>query len=290
MREVEAVLRLIRPINCTLMGIAVLAGIVVATRGRLTETSRIVRIPLGFVTGFTFLAAANAVNDYYDRSIDAVNEPNRPIPSGAVHPNEALACAAVLSVIGFMAAAFTNVSSLIVALVAWLLFTYYATKGKRTGLLGNLIVSACVAIPFIYGGFVVEKEFTSLMVIFAFMAFMSTAGREITKGIVDAEGDRIQGAKTLAVLYGASTAAVSAGFFYVFAVALSVLPWLLNEVSVWYVPFVVVADAGFLSSSLSLLHNHSRENARRVKNLARVWMVIGLLAFILGAFEARLIT
>lgn len=270
------------------MGIAVLVGIVVATRGELTETSMIVRIPLAFVTGFTFLAAANAINDYHDRSIDAVNEPDRPIPSGAIRPNEALFGAAILSVVGFIAAFLTNLMSLIIASVAWFLFVYYATRGKRNGLLGNLVVSACVALPFIYGGFVVEKELTSLMVVFALMAFMSTAGREITKGIVDREGDRIQGVGTVAVLYGTSTAAVSASLFNVVAVALSVLPWWLNEVSLWYVPLVGVADAGFLISSISLLHNHSRENARRIKRLARVWMVMGLSAFIIGMLETRL--
>jgi chlorophyll/bacteriochlorophyll a synthase len=32
-----------------------------------------------FLTGYT-----QTINDWYDREIDAINEPNRPIPSGAI--------------------------------------------------------------------------------------------------------------------------------------------------------------------------------------------------------------
>ncbi len=263
-----------------------LVGAIVANESLSFNGATLTRMAFGFVTGFTFLAAANTVNDYYDRKIDAVNEPNRPIPSGVVKPNEALGYAAVLSVTGFVAAFLTNIPSLTLAVIAWFLFTYYATKGKRTGIPGNLIVSACIAIPFIYGSFVVKeviKEALSPTVIFfASMAFFSTVGREITKGIVDVEGDKLEGVRTVAVLYGSRKAAYLALFFYVLAVVISFFPWLLGEVSVWYLPFVAVADLGLIFSSTSLLHNYSRENARRVKNIARIWMVIGLFAFVAG--------
>ncbi len=114
------------------------------------------------------------------------------------------------------------------------------------------------------------------------MAFFSTVGREITKGIVDVEGDKLESVTTVAVLYGSGKAAFSAVIFYILAVVLSFFPRLLGEVSVWYLPFVAVADLGFIFSSTSLLHNYSRENARRVKNIARIWMVIGLFAFVAG--------
>lgn len=36
-----------------------------------------------FLTGYT-----QTINDWYDRDIDAINEPNRPIPSGAISEGE----------------------------------------------------------------------------------------------------------------------------------------------------------------------------------------------------------
>ncbi len=286
MNKIAGIILLIRPINCIIMGFAVLVGAIVANQSLSFNSATLTRKAFGFVTGFTFLAAANTVNDYYDRKIDAVNEPNRPIPSGIVRPNEALSYAAVLSVTGLVAAFLTNIPSLTLAVIAWFLFTYYATKGKRTGILGNFIVSACVAIPFIYGSLitkeVTDKALTPIVIVFAGMAFFSTVGREITKGIVDVEGDKLEGVRTVAVLYGSRKAAFLALLFYVLAVVLSIFPWLLGEVSVWYLPFVAVADLGFIFSSTSLLQNYSRENARKVKNIVRIWMVIGLLAFVAG--------
>jgi geranylgeranylglycerol-phosphate geranylgeranyltransferase len=286
MNKVAGIIQLIRPINCIIVGFAVLLGAVVANQNLSFNSALLTRMTFGFITGFTFLAAANTVNDYYDRKIDAVNEPNRPIPRGVIKPTEALGYATLLSLIGLIAAFFTNTSSLILAVIAWLLFVYYATKGKKTGIFGNFIVGACIAIPFIYGSLTVKgtvaKALSPTVVAFASMAFLSTLGREITKGIVDVKGDKLEGVKTLAVIYGPGKAALSATIFYGLAVVFSFFPWLFTDMSFWYLPFVAIADAGFVYSSLSLLRNPSRQNARRVKNMVRVWMVIGLFAFIAG--------
>ena len=279
MEKITGIIQLIRPINCIVMGVAVLVGIIVAAHTFLLDGKTTL---LGFITGFTFLAAANAVNDYYDRHIDAVNEPNRPIPSGVIKPKEALSYVFILSAIGFLTAFLTNIQCLAIAIVAWFLSMYYAMIGKSAGMFGNLIVSICIALPFIYGGFAVENGLSLILVLFALMAFFSTIGREITKGIVDVEGDKLQSVKTVAVLYGSRTAAVTAAFFYVVAVVISIFPWALREVSVWYLPIVILADIGFIVSSVFLLRDYSRENARTVKRIVRACMAAGLLAFIAG--------
>jgi len=279
MEKITGIIQLIRPINCIVMGVAVLVGIIVAGQTFLLDGKTTL---LGFITGFTFLAAANAVNDYYDRNIDAVNEPDRPIPSGVIKPKEALIYVFILSTIGFLTAFLTNIQCLAIAIVAWFLSMYYAMIGKSTGIFGNLIVSICVALPFIYGGFAVESGLSLILVLFAFMAFFSTIGREVTKGIVDVEGDKLQSVKTVAVLYGSRTAAVTAALFYIVAVVISLFPWALREVSVWYLPIVILADIGFIASSVFLLRDYSRENARTVKRITRACMATGLLAFIAG--------
>lgn len=269
-------LRLIRPLNCLMMGFAVIVGV-----SLVSDLNFSINLLLGFITSFTLTGASMAINDYYDREIDAVNEPNRPIPSGAVSPKEALPFALVLSLIGVITAFGTNVSCLIVAVIAWIASVTYITKGKRTGLPGNFLVSACVVIPFIYGGFVVEKPELPI-ILFTAIAFLSNTGREVTKGIVDVEGDRSQNVRTVAVLYGERTAAVASLFFSFLAVSLSPLPWLWGLVSDWFLPLVILTDMGLIVSSVSLLRDYSRKNARRVKNLSLVWFITGLLAFIAG--------
>jgi geranylgeranylglycerol-phosphate geranylgeranyltransferase len=239
----------------------------------------------GFVTGFTLCAAAMTINDYYDRAIDAINEPSRPIPSGLVSGKEALFFVAALSVVGFVFAVLVSLLCLAVAAVSWVIVVTYVTVGKRSGLPGNLLVSACVGIPFIYGSVTVIDAVQLNVLLFAAMAFLSNTGREITKGIVDVKGDEAQGMKTLAVRYGEKNAAVAASLFYVSAVCLTPLPWALGLVSFWFVPVVLVTDVGFVGSSVLLLKDHSRESARRIKSLVLVWFVVGLLAFVFGAFH-----
>jgi len=251
----------------------------------------------GFITGFVLTAASMAINDYYDREVDAINEPSRPIPSGLIKPKEALTFAFILTAIGFATASanayLTNILTNIfnehfcfsIAVIAWIVFVTYTTIGKRSGLLGNFLVSICVSIPFIYGSYAVAGAIELNVLFFASLVFLSNTGREITKGIVDVKGDKTQNVKTLAVRYGEKTAAIAAALSYLSAVLLSPIPRLLDLVSFWFVPFVAITDFGLVVSSLVLLKDYSRENARKVKNVVLVWFVVGLLAFVVGAFR-----
>ena len=269
-------LRLTRPLNCLMMGFAVIVGASLVSPLNFT-----INLLLGFVTAFSLTAASMAINDYYDREIDAINEPNRPIPRGDVNPKEALIFALVLSIIGLIAAFTTSLPSLLVALAALIISITYITKGKGTGLPGNFLVSASVVIPFIYGGLTVGQIETSTL-LFVAIGFLSNTGREVTKGIVDVEGDRSHNIKTIAVTYGERTAAVAAAVFSLLAVCLSPLPWLWELVSDWFLPPVLLTDIGMLVSSIMLLRNYSRKNAKIIKNLSLIWFTTGLVAFILG--------
>ena len=280
MGKAKGIIQLMRPINCVMMGFAVFVGAVLANPA--FAFGDWLKIAYGFLTGFTLCAAAMVVNDYYDRAIDAVNEPSRPIPSGVVSSREAVALAFVLTVVGFVFAFFTSVLCLGVAAVSWVIVVAYVTVGKRTGLPGNFLVSACVATPFIYGSITVLDWVPLNVWLFAAMAFLSNTGREITKGIVDVKGDVAEGMKTLAVRYGERNAAVAAVVFYVSAVALTPLPWFLVPISFGFIPVIILTDVGFILSSALLLKDYSRENARKIKKIVLVWFVTGLLAFVLG--------
>lgn len=280
---INGYVRLMRPINCLIVGFAVVVGAALATADVLSLSLQ--NLILGFVTGFMLTAASMAINDYYDRQIDGINEPARPIPSGLVAPRNALVFALALTAMGFIAALLTNFFSLLIAIFAWIIFTVYTTVGKRTGLLGNFLVSVCVAVPLVYGSFVVAAGLEVNVLIFASMVFLANTGREITKGIVDVQGDRSNNVRTIAVRFGEKRAAVAAASFFVAAVLLTPLPWLLSLVSVWFVPLAIVTDLGLLLSSALLLKDYSRENSRRIKNRVLLWFILGLLAFIAGAIR-----
>ena len=276
MGKLTAYLQIIRPLNCLMMGFAVIVG-----ASLVSDLNPTTKILLGFTTSFTLTATSMVINDFYDRKIDAINEPNRPIPRGDIKPRDALIFAGILTVIGLASAYTTNLPSFTLAVIAYLISITYITKGKRTGLLGNLLVSATVVIPFIYGGLAVGQLKTSTM-LFVAIAYLSNTGREITKGIVDVEGDKPHNIKTVAVTHGTKTAAITAAILSLIAVSISPLPWIWKLVSDLFLPPVIITDIGIIISSILLLKNYSRKNAKKIKNLSLLWFITGLLAFILG--------
>jgi geranylgeranylglycerol-phosphate geranylgeranyltransferase len=284
MNKLGGFIKLMRPINCAMMGFAVFVGALLAN----PEVGGLnwLNIFYGFLTGFTFCAAAMVINDYYDRKIDAINEPQRPIPSGTIKPNEALAFMVALIVVGFVFSLLVQPYGLlcfVVAAVSLVLTGSYLTVGKRSGLPGNFLVSACVAIPFIYGSVTAIGTVGLNVMLFASMAFLSNTGREITKGIVDVKGDSAEGVKTLAVRFGEKAAAVVAVAFFVLAVVLTPVTWFLGLVGVWFIPLVLVTDVGLLVCSVFLLMDPSREKARKIKKVVLMLFLVGLLAYIFGA-------
>jgi geranylgeranylglycerol-phosphate geranylgeranyltransferase len=282
MAKLGAYVRIMRPVNCLMMGFAVIVGAALVRVYFFSVGARFLLL-YGFLTGFFLTASSMVVNDIIDRETDAINEPTRPIPSGTVSFGQARAFAAALAVFGFVFALVASWQCFVVAVFSWLVFAGYSFWGKRSGFLGNLLVSVCVVVPFIYGGFAVGKDFADSGAIFVALAFLANTGREVTKGVVDVEGDKRKGVKTLAVRFNAHVAVVVAVVFYVSAVVLSVLPLTFQLVSYWFVPFVLITDFGLIVSSVWLLHDFSRENARLVKNLVLVWFIFGLLAFLAGA-------
>ncbi|MCX8170635.1 MAG: UbiA family prenyltransferase [Candidatus Bathyarchaeota archaeon] len=282
--KIIGAIRILRPINCLMMGFAVIVGAFIGA-SVFPVDRYIVNLALGFITASTLTGASMAINDYYDRDIDAINEPSRPIPSGLIKPMEGLALAIVLSLMGLISAALTNSLCLLLALLSWLISAAYSTFGKRTGLLGNFLVSACVSMPFIYGGAAIKGVIEPYTILFAALAFLANTGREVAKGIVDLEGDKIKGIRTLAQLYGSRKAAQSASAFFMLAVLLSPLPIVLGLASIWFLPPLVVADTGFIASSIRLIKNPVKENAKKIKNMVLIYMLMGLIAFMTGTIR-----
>jgi geranylgeranylglycerol-phosphate geranylgeranyltransferase len=278
MDRLRGFISITRPINSIMMGLAIIVGVLIT--GGYSKVSIPILI-LSWFTGFSLSSAAMVINDYFDREIDLVNEPTRPIPSGAVKPLEAIVYSLALSAAGIIAASLTNPIVLIVAAASWCIMMAYSVWGKKTGFPGNLLVSICIALPFLYGGILSSRIEASIL--FSILAFLTNTGREITKGIVDIEGDRLRGVNTLAVSFGAEIASQVASVFYISGALASILPIILNQTSIWYIPPVIVTDVGLLFGTYSLLRDPSRETSRKVKIQTLYWMLFGLIAFAAGS-------
>ncbi|MFX0146095.1 MAG: UbiA family prenyltransferase [Candidatus Hodarchaeota archaeon] len=268
---------LLRPINSVMMGFAVFTGEFIAARGFPSFTD----ILYGFLVGFFLTAATMAINDYYDIEIDKINDPQRPLPSGVVGLREALVGGIILGVLGIIFAALTNIQALSIALIALILMIYYNTRGKRTGFLGNIIVSICVALPFLYGGSVIGR-IPFLLIFFSLMAFFANMGREVIKGIADIKGDKTRGVKTLAILFGNVIASRIATCMFILSIIISLFPLLMDLISILYLPFIAISDLGLIWSSFKILEDPSPFKAKNEKKRVLIWMLLGLIGYITG--------
>jgi len=276
-----AVVKIIRVVNCVMIGFAVIIGEFFALQG----WPKISEIILGFFTGFFLQAAADVINDYFDREIDAINNPDRPIPRGDISPKEAILLFIIFTLIGLTLSFLLGLECLIFASLFWGLSFIYNAKLKATGLPGNIIVSMCVAAPFLFGGLVSTKSFPPILLIFSLLAFLANTGREINKGIVDMEGDKTKNIKTIAIIFGPRTAACLAVAFYLSAVILSPLPYILNLLGKSYLVLVIsITDMLFLVLSISLLKDYSPQNAKRIKNRILIAMLTALIIFVVSPF------
>ena len=278
----RAVLDLIRPVNCVMIGFAVIVGAFVSKPLSVPT----VQLGLGFLTGFFVCAYSMVVNDVYDVEVDRVNRPDRPIPSGRVSAKEASGLSFVVLGAG-MACSLLSLNPLAVAIAAAYAFLswLYNSRAKKTGLAGNLIVASSLAIPFIYGGAVSGGSIGgSLLLMMALTAFFSGVGREVVKAMADVEGDAKREVSSLARRRGLGFASWVGAIFFLLAVLTSWVPLLTGLANEVYTVGVVVPDAIFLYLAVAIVVKHDPANAYRVKKIALAGMSVGLLVFIGGAF------
>jgi len=279
--NLKASLSILRPVNCAMIGFAVIIGYFVSKPSAVSVPV----LAAGFVTGFAICAFSMVANDYYDIEVDRVNQPTRPLPSGAVSKREAASIAGLTLAVG-LAAALATLSVLAVliaglyALLAWL----YDYRVKKYGLVGNLIVASSLAIPFIYGGVVSGGDVLgSLLLFMAATSLLAGVGREVVKAMADVPGDQKRGIRSYAAVHGLKPASAVGALFFLLAVVTSVLPLFVLKVNVLYKYGVVLPDVAFVYLAYSILSHADTEGALRVKKTALMGMLLGLIVFIGGA-------
>ncbi|NMC10766.1 MAG: geranylgeranylglycerol-phosphate geranylgeranyltransferase [Methanothrix sp.] len=262
---------ILRPLNCTMAGVAAVIGMAIA----LSLDFRI--LILIFLAVFLITGAGNAVNDYYDRAIDAVNRPNRPIPSGRIGSKTALIYSLILFAAGCIVAGVVNRICLEVAVLNSALLIFYARNLKATPLAGNICVAFLTGSAFLFGGGAAGVAGLLANQVPFLLSFLATMSREIMKDVEDMEGDRLGGAKTLPILAGVRTASAIAAAFAALAVALSFTA----PFGVAYLAVVIVADLLFLASIMIM----ARGNAAGSQRALKMGMAFALAAFLAGALH-----
>ncbi|MDA4124315.1 MAG: geranylgeranylglycerol-phosphate geranylgeranyltransferase [Thaumarchaeota archaeon] len=279
---VRAGVDLIRPVNCAMIGFAVIVGVFVSKPASVSFIQSV----LGFMTGFFVCAYSMVVNDVYDVEVDRVNRPERPIPSGRISTQVASRLSIVVLLAGIACSVLSlSPAAVVIALVYASLSWLYNSRAKKAGLAGNLIVASSLAIPFIYGGVVAGGNIAgSLLLMMALTSFFAGVGREVVKAMADIEGDAERGIGSVARNRGLRTASFVGSAFFLLAVVTSWVPFVLGLANRVYQVGVLAPDVIFLYLGWSILSKPEPHNAYRVKKLALAGMTVGLVVFIGGAF------
>ncbi|KAG7033765.1 Chlorophyll synthase, chloroplastic, partial [Cucurbita argyrosperma subsp. argyrosperma] len=164
-----------------------------------------------FLTGYT-----QTINDWYDREIDAINEPYRPIPSGAISENEVMAQIWVLLLGGLGLAGLLDVWAghdfpivFYLALGGSLLSYIYSApplKLKQNGWIGNCALGASyISLPW-WAGQALFGTLAPDIVVLTLLYSIAGFGIGIVNDFKSVEGDRALGLQSLPVAFGAETA------------------------------------------------------------------------------------
>ncbi|KAJ8647576.1 hypothetical protein MRB53_000599 [Persea americana] len=159
---------------------------------------------------------AQSLNDWYDREIDAINEPYRPIPSRALSEGEVIIQIWMLLLGGLSLSALLDVWAghnfpiiFYLALGGSLMSYVYSArplKLKQNGWIGNFALGASyIALPW-WAGQALFGTLTPDIFVLTIVYSIAGLGIAIINDFKSIEGDRALGLQSLPVIFGMDTA------------------------------------------------------------------------------------
>jgi chlorophyll/bacteriochlorophyll a synthase len=211
-------LQLMKPITWIPLIWGVVCG--AASSGRFTWTLENVLISAVcmLMSGPLLAGYTQTVNEFYDRDVDAINEPYRPIPSGAISLPQVVGQIWVLLLAGIAVAygldrwaghEFPTLTLLAIG-GSFLSYIYSAPplKLKQTnGWLSSYALGASyIALPW-WAGHALFGDLNATVMVLTLFYSLSGLGIAIVNDFKSVEGDRQLGLNSLPVMFGITTAA-----------------------------------------------------------------------------------
>ena len=165
-----------------------------------------------FLAGPVVCGMSQAANDWCDRHVDAVNEPNRPIPSGRIPGRWGLWIALAMSVVslglGWFLGPWGFAATVVGVLAAWA-YSAEPVRLKRSGWWGPGLVGLCYeGLPWFTGAAVLSAGLPSFEIVTVALLYALGAHGIMTLNDFKAlEGDRQHGVRSLPVTLGPEVAA-----------------------------------------------------------------------------------
>lgn len=267
--KIPAFIELMRLGNCVMALIAILIGFALSNGNNYSLAA------LAALSGFLICAGGQAINDYFDASIDAKLSKNKPIPSGRVTKKEALWFSINLFILGNFLALSINPIAMNIALAFTFLLVLYPALMNKVKYLGNFVVAGGTAITFVFGS-VATGGAAPLVIALALSAFFANIAREITKDIQDTNKDK-DTKRTLPMIVGTNNSKMFIVTYYLFAVVAGLSTYILFMLNGFFLIFILLSSAVFLYSILLLFKDKAKES----QSMSKIGMIFSMIGFIL---------
>jgi chlorophyll/bacteriochlorophyll a synthase len=288
----RAVIELLKPITWFAPMWAFACGLISVApgaHGTRAESVTWLTVLLGVaLAGPLVCATSQAANDWFDRSVDAINEPQRPIPSGRIPGRWGLYIALLWTAFSLVVAAALGPWVFGAATVGLALAWAYSApplRLKQNGWWGNSAVALCYeGLPWVTGAAIMAAGAmpSARIVLIAVLYSLGAHGIMTLNDFKSVEGDRRLGIGSLPVRLGVATASKVACLLMAFAQAV-VIALLLA----WHKPVHALIVSALLLAQLVLMSRllgNPRERAPWYNATGTSLYVIGMLV---GAFALR---
>lgn len=288
--KIKDAIEILRPINALMGGLTVIIG-VLNTRIGIEPLILIFNIILGVLTYFFISGSGMVINDYYDIEIDKINRPDRPIPRGSITLKQAKIWWIITILIGIGIAVLHSVLfrigylNIIIAAFFTFIGWLYAAWGKKSGFIGNIIVSTSFSIGLIYGAVLNNSNIPFYIYFFFLTSFFLLLSREVIKGCEDVEGDKKEGVKTLAIRLGINRASKFSLMFAILAIVFFILPYFTVINPILFLVSMAFGLAVVIFAVILLLRrNLEKKDFKKISLLLKIGAFLGLLSFVLASF------
>lgn len=240
------------------------------------------------LTGPLVCAASQAVNDWFDRHVDAINEPGRPIPSGRIPGNWGFRIAIGWTLISLAVGSIFGIRGLLAAIVANVLSWAYSAppiRLKNNGWLGNAAVGLSYeGLAWIAGAaLLLTPSWPSWrIVILAVLYSAGTHGIMTLNDFKSIEGDARSGVRSLPVMLGAGRAAQLA-CLVMLVPQLIVVALLLGWQRNWYAAGIVA----LIAMQLPLMRRFLQSPRERAIWYSGTGVTLFVLGMMVSAFALR---
>ncbi|TFG18436.1 MAG: hypothetical protein EU531_00315 [Promethearchaeota archaeon] len=288
--KIKDAFEILRPINCLMGSLTVIIGLL-NTRTGILPQKFVLNIILGIIAYIFIAGSGMVINDIYDIEIDRINRPQRPIPRGSITIGQAQFLFIIYLTVGLIASVFNSalnilgISNIIIAVIFGLIGWVYAKWGKRSGFLGNIIVSISFSIGLIYGAVLNSSIIPIYIYFFFFTSFFLLLSREVIKGCEDIEGDKLQGVKTLAIRIGIKKSKYFSTIFAIMAIFFFILTYFTPIINPYYFLFPMIiglTDVGYVII-LMLKKDQKKEEFKRISLFLKIGCFLGLIAFLFAS-------